>query len=160
MIRAQAYVEDMVIAAATRLGRKCLIILDRGVLDPKAFASEEEWPQILSKVRMAEDDLRGRYDGVVHLVTSAKNEICRHAFQQGWVTDEQGSKTFRLENWEKAIERDSQNMAAYQGHRNRFIATNTEDGWDGKKKRVIDFMLKQIQVKRPLLRQTTVQGAG
>jgi thymidylate kinase len=53
--------------------RNCLIVCDRGTMDPSAFCSNEEWQEILKSNGWNTHMLRDqRYDQVVHLQTAAK----------------------------------------------------------------------------------------
>ncbi len=51
--------------------RKKVILLDRGVMDIKAFVSKDDFKQMLKRKGLKEINLRDRYHGVIHLVTAA-----------------------------------------------------------------------------------------
>jgi len=143
IIRAQEKIENMVIRRAKSTGRKSLIIFDRGMLDGKAYCNKEEWQNLLSVVNMTEDDMLGRYDAVVHMVTAA-NGAASH-YKSGSVVDDNGVPTFRRESIQEAIDLDNRQLVAWKRHLNRLIADNGPHGMDGKKELVTDFMLRQLR---------------
>ena len=51
---------------------KVLIVCDRGVLDNKAYMTDEEFATMLQYIGTNEVTLRDTYDAVSHLVTAAK----------------------------------------------------------------------------------------
>ena len=48
-----------------------MVVMDRGLLDIKAYLPEEQWSSILAAQNLDEQALLGRYDMVLHLVTAA-----------------------------------------------------------------------------------------
>ena len=59
-------------AASTMPEEKILIICDRGVMDNKAYMTEEEFAEIMKAEGKNLVELRDQYDAVFHLVTAAK----------------------------------------------------------------------------------------
>lgn len=59
-------------AAGTMLQQKILIVCDRGVMDNKAYMTEQEFSEILGGMGLTEVEVRDNYDAVFHLVTAAK----------------------------------------------------------------------------------------
>ena len=51
---------------------KVLIVCDRGMLDNKAYMTEEEFKRALKELGINEVEIRDNYDAVFHLVTAAK----------------------------------------------------------------------------------------
>lgn len=52
--------------------QSCIIICDRGTMDPRAYMTEDSWNRVLARNSLSTADLRDkRYDQVVHLVTAA-----------------------------------------------------------------------------------------
>ena len=50
-----------------------VILIDRGVLDGKAYVSQGQWQALLDDFGVSEKQLRdNRYDAVLHLVTAAE----------------------------------------------------------------------------------------
>ena len=52
--------------------RKKVILLDRGIMDIKAFIPHEEFRAMLKRKGLSEVNVRDRYNGVIHLVTAAE----------------------------------------------------------------------------------------
>lgn len=89
--------------------KSCLIIYDRGAMDPVAYLMPEQWE--LLKVRNPqwnEVDLRdNRYDQIVHLVTAANGA------EQFYTLDNNATRT---ESIEAARECDEKCAKAWVGH--------------------------------------------
>ena len=70
-------IEDTITETAryysTERHQNCLVIYDRGAMDPVSYLESEEWEQLkIMNPNWNEIDLRdNRYDQVVHLVTAA-----------------------------------------------------------------------------------------
>ena len=64
--------EIFTMAAKTMKNEKILMVCDRGLLDNKAYMTENEFQNVLSKMGKSEVLLRDEYDAVFHLVTAAK----------------------------------------------------------------------------------------
>ena len=53
-------------------GQDVVILIDRGLLDGKAFIDDEPWQALMDEMQMKEVEARDRrYDAVLHLVTAA-----------------------------------------------------------------------------------------
>ncbi len=71
-IALQIYKEDIFLAAADGMdAEKLLLVCDRGLLDNRAYMTEEEFFVCLSARGDALADYVSRYDAVFHLVTAA-----------------------------------------------------------------------------------------
>lgn len=115
--------------------QNCLVVCDRGTMDPSAFCSEEEWQEMLQANNwdsfMLRDD---RYDQIIHMVTSAKGA------EQFYQTR---SNSVRNENIELAIERDSKAAQAWVGHPYCDVIDNSTD-FENKIHRVIQAICKRL----------------
>lgn len=58
--------------AAESLDQKTLIVCDRGVIDNKAYMTQEHFNRVLKDLGTNEVELRDNYGAVFHLVTAAK----------------------------------------------------------------------------------------
>lgn len=105
-----------------------VIIYDRGLMDNKAYVSNEEFDGILKGFGLKELELKDRYDLVIHLVTSA------------YCTDNpytpEGNPT-RKEDASQAQARDTDTMNAWAGH-NRISIVEPSAKFEDKIKDVID----------------------
>jgi len=52
-------------------GSGSLVIMDRGILDVKAYVTPDVWNKILAENNWTDSGLLNRYDAVIHLVTTA-----------------------------------------------------------------------------------------
>jgi len=51
--------------------KKSIIIIDRGILDNKAYCNEDMWERLLFELDLSLEELRSRYDIVIHMVSAA-----------------------------------------------------------------------------------------
>jgi thymidylate kinase/CYTH domain-containing protein len=109
-------------------GRKKVILLDRGVMDIKAFVTKEDFRAMLKKKGLKEVTLRDRYTGVVHLVTAADGA---EAF---YTTINNAA---RLETPTEARDLDKRTRECWLGHPHLKIIDNRTD-FEGKIRRVFD----------------------
>lgn len=73
ILKLQIDFEDNVYRMAQTMASEqpCVIICDRGTMDISAYISNEMWEDLASKVGYTTEQLRDRYDAVLHLVTAA-----------------------------------------------------------------------------------------
>jgi hypothetical protein len=70
-MRLQMALEESFVAAARASGRPSVVVCDRGLMDNRAYLSEEQWSALLRQEQWSVGQLRERYELVVHLVTAA-----------------------------------------------------------------------------------------
>ena len=105
--------------------RRKVILLDRGIMDIKAFVPPEDFRGMLRKKELSEVDVRDRYNGVIHLVTAADGA-------EEYYTGE--NNTARIETAEEARSLDKRTREAWLGHPHFKIIDNRTD-FQGKIKR-------------------------
>jgi len=71
LMKLQIGMEDSFCSVAESTGRPTLVVLDRGVLDPKAYMDDDTWTSVLSHNGWSDQSLLSRYDMVLHLVSAA-----------------------------------------------------------------------------------------
>lgn len=73
ILQMQLALEDSVqrMAETVAPDKPCVIICDRGTMDISTYISHEIWEDICGKVGYTTEELRNRYDAVLHLVTAA-----------------------------------------------------------------------------------------
>lgn len=116
--------EDTSCTAAFSLETDVVILYDRGLLDCKAYVSQDAFNEILRKRNTTENEILNSYDGVFHLVTAAKGAEEFYTLS---------NNTARKETPKQAIELDDKTQCAWIGHPNfRVIdnSTNFEDKID------------------------------
>lgn len=112
-------------AARSMDAEKVLIICDRGVLDNKAYMSQEEFDAVMRSLNTNEVAERDRYDAVIHMVTAAKGAA------EAYVMSE-----VRTETPEQAAALDDRLIAAWTGHPHLRVVDNST-GFDEKLHRVV-----------------------
>lgn len=72
MLQLLIEIENKTRELAAKMATRPLIIQDRGAMDIAAYVEPHEWQWILEQAGVSEVELRdGRYDAVLHLVTTA-----------------------------------------------------------------------------------------
>ncbi|KAL6073817.1 TRPL translocation defect protein 14 isoform X1 [Balamuthia mandrillaris] len=116
VLNTQIRLEDAAVGVANSLGRKCLILLDRGVLDISAYLPPSLWHQLLDKSGLTEHALRQRYDAVVHLITAAQGAAAFYTT---------ANNAARTETVEEAIALDKKVQQAWLAHPRHCIVDNS-----------------------------------
>ena len=114
-------------AAGSMDAEKILIVCDRGLLDNKAYMTEEDFETVCSEIGANEIELRDNYDAVFHMVTAAIGAV------EFYTTENNKART---ETPEQAAELDHKLIAAWTGHPHLRIVDNTSD-FDSKMRRLI-----------------------
>lgn len=104
-------------AASTMDADKILIVCDRGVLDNKAYMTQEDFDAIMRALGTNEVSERDQYDAVFHMVTAAKGAV------EAYTTEH----VARTETPEKAAELDDALIAAWTGHPHLRVIDNSSD---------------------------------
>jgi thymidylate kinase len=130
ILKYQLYKEDLVetVAKNYKTDKDIVIIYDRGVLDNKAYISQEEFDNLLTKYNLKEINLLNRYDYVIHLETAAKGNS---------YTLENNKA--RSEDKNKAIEMDYKTYNAWKNHRN-LVKVNCYDKFVDKQNQIINIV--------------------
>ncbi|MBO7527039.1 MAG: AAA family ATPase [Clostridia bacterium] len=115
-------------AKESKGGDKVLIVCDRGVLDSKAYISDDGFKQILKRCGLDEITLRDGYEAVFHLVTAAKGAEEFYTL---------ANNSARTETAEKAIELDEKTMHAWIGHPHLRVIDNSTN-FEEKLKKLIE----------------------
>ncbi len=113
-----------------------LIIYDRGMLDNKAYMSQEAFTKNMEALGVDEDESLSWYDIVFHLETAAKGAV------EAYTCDNNSART---ETAEEAIQLDNRSLMAWKDHPNRVIIDNST-GFEEKMDRLFggirDFLQK------------------
>lgn len=114
-------------AAARMPYDKVLIVCDRGIMDNKAYMSDEIYNATLSELGRSEVELRDTYDAVFHLVTAANGA------EDFYTTANNAART---ETPEQARAIDEKIISAWTGHPHFRVIDNSSD-FEDKMKRLI-----------------------
>ena len=117
VIADQIHKEKLALKAAEMVPEdNVLIIYDRALMDDKAYISDEEFAQVISRFDgRTEQSVLANYDAVLHLVTCAKG--AEFAYNLG--------NAARTESLEYAREMDDRTLRAWRGHPNLKIIDNS-----------------------------------
>lgn len=103
-------------AAKTMDTDKVLIICDRGVLDNKAYMTQEEFDYVMRILNTNEVAERDQYDAVIHMVTAAKGAEEAYTLS---------NNAARRESLDEAIELDDKLIACWTGHPHLRVIDNS-----------------------------------
>jgi len=86
----QVSIEDSFEVLLRASGKPSVLLCDRGLMDGKAYLTEEEWQTMLSQRRGLHDcDFReGRYNAIFHLVTAAEGAEAYYTLENNAVRSE------------------------------------------------------------------------
>ena len=94
---------------------KILIICDRGVMDDKAYVSQKEFTQVISRFNVTEKEILASYDAVIHLVSSSKGAEFAYNYDNA----------ARYETLEQAREKEDATLLCWRNHPNRVQIGNS-----------------------------------
>ena len=94
---------------------KVLILCDRGVMDNRAYVSQKEFNQVISRFNLTEKDILASYDAVIHLVSSAKGAEFTYNYDN----------TARYETLEQAREKEDATLLCWRSHKHRVVIGNS-----------------------------------
>ena len=113
--------EDIFLESAIDAEQKTVILCDRGVMDGKAYTSQQCWQALLDETAWSTIQLRDRrYEAVMHLVTAANGAV---KFYTG------DNNQARYETVDEAIALDGKLIDAWVGHPSFAIIENNKDGF-------------------------------
>ena len=113
-------------AARTMPEEKILIVCDRGVMDNKAYMSDEDFKAVQKALHGEAVQWRDSYDAVFHLVTAANGAEKFYS---------SANNAARYESVQEAIELDDRLAAAWTGHRYPRVIDNST-GFEEKMRRL------------------------
>lgn len=135
-LRLQAEKERIYEYGASLLGReRVLLILDRGMLDNRAYLEPWEFTRAVSEMGLEEEDLPSRYHAVFHLVTAADGA------EEFYTVENNRART---ETAEEARALDLRLRDAWSAHPRLFVIGN-EGGMEGKISSLIEGMESVIK---------------
>ena len=121
VMRMQMCLEDIFLESAIDAEQKTVILCDRGVMDGKAYTSQQCWQALLDETAWSTIQLRDRrYEAVMHLVTAANGA---EKFYTG------DNNQARYETVEEAIALDGKLIDAWVGHPSFAIIENNKNGF-------------------------------
>lgn len=143
--RIQVELEDSFERMAKTLDQPVIIVCDRGTLDISTYLTPEIWNRILSEEGYTSNQLRERYDAVLHLVSAADGA------EQFYTT---ANNAQRLEQADEkglqiARELDKKIVSAWKGHPHLRVINNHED-FNNKLNRVLKEISNVLGIPQPI----------
>ena len=139
-------------------GRPTIVVFDRGLLDCRAFLTEENWERGVRELNkeltngrpegsITNGYMNQRYDGVIHLVTAADGAEAH--YKHGVVTDDSGRSVFRRETPAEAVEQDRKLEQAWASHPKQVVVRNGREGFEAKIKQATEAVLEIARAAHP-----------
>ncbi len=119
---------------------KAILLSDRGLLDNRAFVTQEDFDRYAGLHNLNEDFIRNSYDGVFHLVTAANGAEKFYTLE---------NNQCRSETIEEARILDEEIMAVWTGTPHLRVIDNSTD-FDGKLQRLMTEILALLGIPEPL----------
>ena len=138
ILETQLALEDMFMRMAEVCTKPTLIVCDRGTMDISAYMTPEMWEDITAKAGTDTNQLRARYDAVLHLVSAADGAEKYYTTATNATRYEQMNE----EGLRIARELDKKVVNAWTGHPHLRVINNNDD-FQAKLNRV----LKEIQAE-------------
>ncbi len=139
----QLFLEEQARRAAEEIEAPTIIVCDRGLLDDKAYVSEETYKELIKELNVTQFELLNRYDLVIHLTTAADGK------EEYYTTSNNGART---ETAEEARQKDKRTLEAWLGHDNLKIIGNDVD-FDTKIANVIREIYQMLKAPYPIQKQ-------
>lgn len=96
---------------------KCVLLIDRGIIDSKAYLGEELFTKLLEQNNLKEEELGSNYDMVIHMVTVATEVLNKY---------NTSTNSARFEDATEAIDLDRRTNEAWINHPNLQVIEATE----------------------------------
>ena len=144
LLKYQLFWEDAIMNTKYNTNKPLVVLLDRSIIDGKAYINNEQWEKLKEEFGVNELDIFSRYDLVVHLVTAAYG--AEHAYTCD-NNKQRGEKDL------EAARRVEKNVRdAYYGHLNVRYVDNSTD-FNEKMQRVINVIFEHLNLAKPKLKQ-------
>ena len=132
ILQTQLALEDSFMRLAETCTKPSFVVCDRGTLDISAYISPEMWQELCDKCGASTNQLRSRYDAVLHLVSAADGAEQYYTTATNSTRYEQANE----EGLRIARELDKKVIKAWTGHPHLRVINNHDD-FDAKLNRVI-----------------------
>jgi CYTH domain-containing protein/thymidylate kinase len=132
ILQTQLALEDSFMRLAETCTKPTVVICDRGTLDISAYISPEMWTELCQKCCTTPNELRERYDAVLHLVSAADGAEQYYTTATNSTRYEQANE----EGLQIARDLDKKVNKAWTGHPHLRVINNHDD-FDAKLNRVL-----------------------
>ena len=132
ILQTQLALEDSFMRLAETCTKPTFVVCDRGTLDISAYIDKQMWYELCEKCGTSPNDLRSRYDAVLHLVSAADGAEQYYTTATNSTRYEQANE----EGLQLARDLDKKVNRAWTGHPHLRVINNHDD-FDAKLGRVI-----------------------
>lgn len=150
IIQMQLQMERSFTKIASSTGKPSVVIFDRGLLDIPAYLPREAWLELLETLGFTEEYFAGRYDIVLHLVTTA------HGVEDVYEV-QKSNNAARSETAQQARDLCDKVLDCWSIHPNVVKLENTADGFASKLASGTSAVLEMIDAKKVWLRRKAAQ---
>jgi len=145
ILETQLAMEDQFMRLAKVCTKPVLIVCDRGTMDISAYIKPEEWDEITGMAGTNSNELRERYDAVLHLVSAADGAEQYYTTATNATRYEQANE----EGLRIARELDKKVIKAWTGHPHLRVINNHDD-FENKLNRVLKEISKVVGLPQPV----------
>ena len=145
ILETQLALEDSFMRMAEVCTKPTLIVCDRGTMDISAYMTPEMWEDITSKSNTNSNELRSRYDAILHMVSAADGA------EQYYTTATNATRYEQMneEGLRIARELDKKVIKAWTGHPHLRVINNNDD-FNAKLNRVLLEISNVLELPKPI----------
>jgi len=145
ILQTQLALEDSFMRLAETCTKPTFVVCDRGTMDISAYIAPEMWQDITSKCGTSSNQLRERYDAVLHLVSAADGAEQYYTVATNANRYEQANE----EGLQLARDLDKKVNRAWKGHPHLRVINNHDD-FDTKLRRVLKEISNVLEIPQPI----------
>ena len=145
ILRTQLALEDSFMRLAETSIKPTFIVCDRGTMDISAYIAPEMWEELCQKCGTNSNELRQRYDAVLHLVSAADGAEQYYTTATNSTRYEQANE----EGLRIARDLDKKVNKSWTGHPHLRVINNHDD-FDTKLRRVLKEISNVLEIPQPI----------
>ena len=145
ILRTQLALEDSFMRLAETCTKPTFIVCDRGTMDISAYIAPEMWEELCQKCGTNSNELRQRYDAVLHLVSAADGAEQYYTTATNSTRYEQANE----EGLRIARDLDKKVNKSWTGHPHLRVINNHDD-FDTKLRRVLKEISNVLEIPQPI----------
>jgi len=145
ILQTQLALEDSFMRLAETCTKPTFVVCDRGTMDISAYIAPDMWEDITRKCGTSTNDLRHRYDAVLHLVSAADGAEQYYTVATNSTRYEQANE----EGLRIARDLDKKVNKAWTGHPHLRVINNHDD-FDAKLRRVLKEISNVLGIPQPI----------
>ncbi len=150
ILETQLALEDSFMRLAETCQKPTFVVCDRGTMDISAYISKEMWKELCDKCGTNSNQLRERYDAVLHLVSAADGAEEYYTVATNAIRYEQANE----EGLQLARDLDKKVNKAWTGHPHLRVINNHDD-FDAKLHRVLKEISNVLEIPQPIENERT-----